>query len=95
MGTTLKLVLLELCEISSCGELVLIPKNLQEVHPGGVGHRSPFLTIGFDAKCRGIGLESAWDEIKSAGCPLTITSSYDLYKVLPWEDENCTSERFL
>jgi len=41
-GTMLRLVFSELRKTSSCGELDLIPKTLQEVHPESVGHGSLF-----------------------------------------------------
>ena len=44
MGTALRLAFLELREISSRRELDLMPKNLQEVHPGSVGRGSLFIS---------------------------------------------------
>ena len=50
------------------------------------------MTVGFDAKCRGIDVGSAWDEIYTAGCSPGIAGAEQLYRVLPWEEENRTLE---
>jgi hypothetical protein len=92
VGTALKPVFPELRKISSCGELDVISKDLQEVHPGCVGHGSlvRILVIGFDTKCRGVDADSARKEIRATGCSLAKVGG--LYNVLPSEDEYCTSE---
>ena len=60
MDITLKPVFLELCEISSYGELDVVTKDLQEVHRGSVGHAPflHFLAVISDPKYRGVDSES-------------------------------------
>lgn len=57
---------------------------------GGVLFR--FWITGFETRYRGINLGSAWDEIGNSGFSLFFTDSEDLRNLLPWDDENCTSE---
>ena len=92
MGTALKLALPKLREISSYVELDVISKDLQEVHPGCIGHGSlvRILVIGFDTTCRGVDGDSAREEIRATGCSLAKVGG--LYNVLPSEDNHCTSE---